>query len=160
MKKIITIVIILISITSFSQTAIKKSSIDSGGATTTNGSLAMVYTLGEVAVHENTNATIHISEGFLSPDILSTVGLADYTQLAGVQLYPNPAVDFVTIDFAETGNYNITVYDLLGKEIATYQANNTDTKQLAFKQLPKAVYMLLITNEQTKQFISYKIIKQ
>jgi len=160
MKRIVTIISILLSIASFSQTAIKKSSIDSGGATATNGNLAMVYTLGEVAVQENTNATIHISEGFLSADIISTVGLADYTQLAGVQLYPNPAVDFVTINFAETGNYNITVYDLLGKEIATYQANNTDTKQLAFKLLPKAVYMLLITNKQNKQFTFYKIIKQ
>jgi len=160
MKKITSILILFISLTSFSQTAIKKSSIDSGGASTTNGTLTMVYTLGEVAVQENTNGAIHISEGFLSPDIISTVGLEDYTQLAGVQLYPNPAIDFVTISFSTLGNYNITIYDLLGKEVAAYQIKNTDSERIAFKQLPKAVYMLLITDEQTKQMKSYKIIKR
>ena len=160
MKKIITIVTILIVISSFSQTAIKKSSIDSGGASATNGTISMVYTIGEVAVQETTNGTTHISEGFIGTDMMSSLGLNDYTPLSGVQLYPNPAINFVTVSFSETSNYTITLYDLLGKEIATYQTQNSDTKQISLKQLPKAVYMLLITNDNTKQFTSYKIIKK
>lgn len=160
MKKITSILILFISISAFSQTAIKKSSIDSGGATTTNGTVTMVYTMGEVAVQENTNGTVHISEGFLSPDMISTVGLEDYTQLAGVQLYPNPATDFVNLSFPKVANYDISIYDLLGKEITRYQVNNSNAQRITLGQLPNAVYFVLIKNENTKEYISYKVVKQ
>jgi len=160
MKKITSILILFISLTSFSQTAIKKSSIDSGGASTTNGTLTMVYTLGEVAVQENTNGAIHISEGFLSPDIISTVGLDDYTQLAGVQLYPNPATDFVNLSFSKVGMYEISIYDTLGKKVKTFPISVSNRQRIVLGELPNAIYFILIKNENTKEFISYKLIKQ
>ena len=160
MKKITSILILFISLAGFSQTAIEKSTIDSGGATTTNGTLTIVYTIGEVAVQENTNGTIHISEGFIGTDTMSSLGLGDYTQLAGVQLYPNPATDFVNLRFSKEANYEIYIYDLLGKEVNTYQVNNSNTQRIALGQLPNAVYLVLVKNENTKEFISYRLIKE
>jgi hypothetical protein len=65
MKAYLTIIALLITYISFGQTAIKKSSIDSGGDISTNGTLKIVYTIGEVALQENTTGNIHISEGFI-----------------------------------------------------------------------------------------------
>ena len=159
MKKITSLLILLTSLTAISQTAIEKSTIDSGGATTTNGTLTMVYTIGEVAVQENTNGTVHISEGFIGTDTMSSLGLDAYTPLAGVQLFPNPATDFVNLRFSKVANYEINIYDLLGKEVTTYQVSNSDTQRIALGQLPNAVYLVLVKNENTKEFISYRLIK-
>ena len=160
MKKIITIVIILVSISSFSQTAIKKSSIDSGGASVTNGNISMVYTIGEVAVQENTNGTTHISEGFISKDMMSSLGLNSYTQLSGIRMYPNPATDFVNLSFATAANYTVVIYDLLGKELVKYQVANQDTQRIALNKLPNAVYLVLVKSDASQQFTTYKLIKE
>ena len=69
MKKTITILIILASINSFSQLAIVKSSIDSGGASVTNGNISILYTIGEVNVQETNVGSLHISEGFVNPSL-------------------------------------------------------------------------------------------
>lgn len=44
---------------------IEKYSIDSGGATATEGNIQVLYTIGEVAVQEATAGNISISEGFI-----------------------------------------------------------------------------------------------
>ena len=160
MKKIITIVTILIVISSFSQTAIKKSSIDSGGASVTNGTISMVYIIGEVAVQENTNGTTHISEGFISKDMMSSLGLNSYTQLSGIRMYPNPATDFVNLSFATAANYTVIIYDLLGKELVKYQVANQDTQRIALNILPNAVYLVLVKSDDNQQFTTYKLIKE
>ena len=64
MRKPFTFLILLTTFVGFSQTVIQKSIIDSGGAGATVGTTTIFYTLGEVAVQENTNGSTHISEGF------------------------------------------------------------------------------------------------
>jgi len=160
MKKTITILLLLITTLSFSQTTIKKSSIDSGGATVTNGTLSMVYSFGEVVVQEQVNGTISISEGFIEGDLTGVaLGLEDYTQLRGLNLYPNPAIDIVNLSFPSAANYNVEIYNLLGEKIIAYQLKNKDIHQLNLGHLPNAVYLLLITNKEAMQFTSLKLIK-
>ena len=160
MKKTITILSMLLVFTAFSQTAIKKSSIDSGGASVTNGSVSMVYTIGEVAVQENTSGTTYISEGFISKDMMSSLGLNSYTQLSGISMYPNPATDFVNVSFATTANYTVIIYNLLGKELVKYQVANQNTQRIALNKLPNAVYLVLVKSDANKQFTTYKLIKE
>ncbi|MBO3116813.1 hypothetical protein J4050_08645 [Winogradskyella sp. DF17] len=45
----------------------EKSSIDSGGASSTIGNLAVVYSIGEVAVNEISAGSLIVSEGFIGP---------------------------------------------------------------------------------------------
>lgn len=160
MKTLISILIILIAITGFSQTTIDKSSIDSGGAIATNATVNIIYTIGEVVVQETTIGTTHISEGFIGEYSMISLGIENYAPLLGVSLYPNPATDYVNISFVTAANYEISIYDLQGKNIVTYQVANSLSQRIAVNQLANATYVVLIKNKDTKQFTSYKIIKQ
>lgn len=160
MKTIIIILSLFITAIGFSQTTIDKSSIDSGGAVATDGAVNVIYTIGEVAVQETTVGAIHISEGFISAGSIVALELERYTPLLGVNIYPNPAIDFVNISLVTTANYEISIYDFLGRKTATYQVTNSDSKRIALSQLANATYIVLIKNNDTKQFASYKLIKE
>lgn len=49
--------------------SIYKSSIDNGGASTTNGNIEILYTIGEVNVQERSAGDIALSEGFISSQL-------------------------------------------------------------------------------------------
>ena len=159
MKKLTTIIALLLAFTAFSQTAIKKSSIDSGGATASSGDIAIIYTIGEVAVQESTASDIHISEGFISPDILASIGIQDYTSLAGINVFPNPTTDYITISFSEEANYNISVFDYLGKQIETIDTETTSEQSLDMQSYSSGVYLVLVKNTAKQQYATYKVMK-
>lgn len=48
--------------------SIEKFSIDNGGASSTNGGLEILYTIGEVNVKERSSAMASLSEGFINPE--------------------------------------------------------------------------------------------
>ena len=98
--KILKSILVLISIICFafsgySQT-IEKFSIDSGGNSITNGTIQLLFTIGEVNVQELSLSNVTISEGFINPLIgeptLSLVaqGLSDV-----ITIYPNPVTDIL-----------------------------------------------------------------
>jgi len=110
MRTIISLILFFIASVTFSQVAVKKSSIDSGGASVTNGSTNVVYSVGEVAVQETTIGNISISEGFIYKLAASqATGLDDFAPLTGITIFPNPATNFVNIKFPDSDNYNITM---------------------------------------------------
>ena len=159
MKKTITILSMLLAFASYSQTAIKKESIDSGGATASNGDTAIIYTIGEVVVQESSEGTISISEGFISPDILAFIGVQDYTSLAGVSVFPNPTTDYINISFSEVANYNITVFDYLGKQIEELNTQQTAEQSLDMQSYSSGVYLVVVKNTAKQQYKTYKVVK-
>lgn len=150
----------LLAFTSYSQIAIKKESIDSGGGIATAGNLKIIHTIGETVVQENSSGTIHISEGFISPEILNSLDLQDYTTLTGVRVFPNPTTDYINISFSETGNYTITIFDYQGKQIATMDTNKTDTQIINMDTYSTGVYLVVVKNTAKQQFKVYKVIKK
>ena len=117
MKKIITLLVLLTISFSFGQTTIKKSSISSGGGIVTQGNTTVLYTIGEVTVQENTVGTVHLSEGFIGPDMAALLDIEDYTQLQGINAYPNPVQTDLNISLPEYNNYELYLYDLNGKQL-------------------------------------------
>lgn len=63
-KKTLFLIASLVTTSQYSQT-IEKFSIDSGGASTSNGAIELVYTIGEVNVQESKVGDAELSEGFL-----------------------------------------------------------------------------------------------
>ena len=114
MKTIISILLVFSGLTSYGQT-IEISTIDSGGASVSNGDINILYTIGEVAVSETVVGTIYLSEGFINSNVESALNInQNFFPESGVVLYPNPASDKVYIN----SNFNIErveVYDVLGK---------------------------------------------
>ncbi|MCF6183857.1 MAG: T9SS type A sorting domain-containing protein [Bacteroidales bacterium] len=160
MKKIFFITSMLIVQLGFAQLTIKKSSIDSGGQIAQVGTTSMISTIGEVVVQENTQTNIHISEGFISPEMLSSLSIDNYTTLEGISIYPNPTVDFVNIEAVNAGNLNITLFDLNGRILLYKRFISSDSKQINMKPYTAGTYMLVVKNIVTQQYKAYKIIKK
>lgn len=85
-KKIVNLsMFILLWFPSTAQT-IEKFSIDNGGASTTNGNIQVLYTIGEVHVQEVNMPTIKLSEGFINTD--SKINILPKLILQGPTLNP------------------------------------------------------------------------
>ena len=158
MKKTFTIIALFTSIISFSQTAIQQSSISNGGASTTNGTLSIFYSIGEVAVNETSSGNIHISEGFVSSETLNVLGVINYFPIDNIQIYPNPTIDFVNINFGELDMYTISIFNNLGKELKTIKTNKA-IEQVSFENYESGVYIILIRNSQKQLYKTFKLIK-
>lgn len=80
--------------------------------------------------------------------------------VANVRAYPNPFVDYVTVDFEKDKNYqtNIELFNNIGKSVLKQtfvSENNIEVKNLS--ALPSGVYLLRISNGNIKHTV--KIIK-
>ncbi len=159
MKDKITIILFLLVSITYGQTQIKKSSISTGGGSATVGTITVISAIGEVAVQEQTQGNIHISEGFIGADLITTSSVEHFAQLTGVRIFPNPATDFVGLHFQNTANYNIAVYDLTGKLIFQQQTDKTDYK-IKVKNYSRGVYMLVVKDTKNKKFVSFKMVKE
>ncbi len=159
MEKIATILALFMATIGFSQTAIKKSSIDSGGASETTGNITLIYTIGEVAVQEQTNGNIHISEGFISVDSHQSLGIDDgFNPLQNVNVFPNPTSEFLVVNLEKLGDYELFLFDLNGQKLASYPLINQKDLQIDFQAYSVGTYFLVIKNKD--QNSSFKIIKQ
>ncbi len=159
MKTLITITFFLIVQFSSAQLTIKKSSIDSGGEISQNGNTFMLYTIGEVVLNENTTTSLQISEGFINPDVLKYMDLDDYQLESDISVYPNPTVDIVIIDFNQTSQYEIEIFDNNGRLIATQQTNSIK-ESIDFSNYPSAQYTLLVKNKTNKTIKTFRIVKR
>ncbi len=158
MKKIASILALLLSVSTFSQTAIQKSTLDSGGTIAINGSIKILCTIGEIAIQENTVATTHLSEGFISPDIMSTVGISDYSSISGITIYPNPVMDLLYISSRDSTHYVYHFFDLMGREILLESSDELQN-MINVSFLSSGVYVLLIVDHQNRRATSFKIQK-
>ncbi|RYM33999.1 T9SS type A sorting domain-containing protein [Brumimicrobium glaciale] len=160
MKKLVTIITSFVVTVGFSQTTIIKSSLDSGGASVINGTKTVIYTLGEVAVQETTIGNIHISEGFLGPNIIGTSDLDNYSPLEGLNIYPNPTTNFVNIDFKKSDIYEISLYNINGKQVFTIKTDQTNTQRLNLENYNNGTYLLVVKNNNEQSFKTFRIIKK
>ncbi len=85
---------------------------------------------------------------------LSVESLSD-TQL--VQVYPNPAKDFIVISFKENVNYSVSIYDMNGRKMYTDYLKDSyvtiDTSKLS-----KGMYMMEFKNNNGSSFVKKIII--
>ncbi len=71
---------------------------------------------------------------------------------ATVQVYPNPASDLINISNLKSGDYKITIYDLLGKVIQTNESKNVSENQtlsIPVKGIATGEYILNIATGNT-----------
>jgi hypothetical protein len=159
MKLSISILILFIATISNCQITIDKSSIDNGGTIASNGDVSIVYTLGETAVMENSNANIHISEGFINPHINIDVGVKDISIMVGISIYPNPAVDIVNIHFPDKENYLISVLTNQGKLLSKLITDNKIDASINMKNYIDGVYLIVIKSLDHEHYKAFNVVK-
>ncbi len=157
MKYTFILIVLFVVNGNFAQTNIKKSSISSGGGSQINGTTQITYTLGEMAIQENEWGTTHLSEGFIGPDLLSTLGISDYNVLTNVSVYPNPVQTNIYIQLPDQNKYQIYLYDIYGKQLTHITGQKIKTWNMsAYKP---GVYLLLIVDPKSKRMKQFKIEK-
>ena len=159
MKNILIIFTLFLTAFGYSQTAVKKSSIDSGGAIATNGNTGVVYTIGEVAIQENTQGNTHVSEGFIGPDLRQSLGITDEVLFNDFKVFPNPTADIIHINFIKSSDYSLQVSDMNGKILLV---KNTDqlTNTLDMSRLARGTYLLLLKDTDNHAYNVLKIEKK
>lgn len=87
--------------------------------------------------------TVTVSDGVCDSDVTfvvdSQAGIA-LNELDNLKVYPNPVVDFVTVEFE--GTYNWTLVDNAGKIVATGIANGKE--QISMENLATGNYMMKV----------------
>src|SRR5690606_29734799 len=69
------------------------------------------------------------------------------TSEKSIQIYPNPANNFVNVVYDRSLNVkNIAVYNLIGKMVSIYKVGNTSAK-LDIDNLPSGVYFVRLLND-------------
>lgn len=158
MIRIIIVLLFFAQLKIAAQLVAEKTSIDSGGTLTNVNTLQCISTVGETYVFEITVGNLNISEGFISPSMLISLGYKDYLPLLDVKIFPNPTQDFVQVVLKEKKDYTLTLYDMGGKIIK--QLNEyTSEFELEVLELPTASYWLILTDNQSRQLESIQLIK-
>jgi hypothetical protein len=158
MKYFLSFLVFLSVSLSFAQTNIKKSSISTAGGTQTAGTTQVVYTVGEVAVNENTTGVVHLSEGFIGSDILQALGVSDYTELNGIAVFPIPVQSELNIELPNHNEYKVYIYNLSGKQLVHFNINNSYTYDMS--NYTTGVYLLIIIDDNNKRIKQVKVEKK
>ncbi len=153
MKTLITIIAFLLLVSVYGQTAVKKSSLSTAGGSQTAGNTTVIYAVGEVAVQEQTQGNILVSEGFVGPDF-SALDIENYSDLTGIEVYPNPVKDIFTVSLPANRSYEFYLYDMNGKQIWAKTGDN-EQQQFNIARLHPAVYVLAVIdrNNQLKKIV-------
>ena len=160
MKQLIIVFALLFSMSFQAQTEVRKPTVSSGGGRATSGNVYMAYAIGEVSVREADAGNIHLSEGFIGPDLYAIMGIEDYKLLKGVQIYPSPVITDLNIRFSQPGAYEISMFDLTGKLVHQVSVNHKSHEKLDLRNLNSGIYLLVITNHQNKQAVILKFQKR
>ncbi len=144
--------------TSTGQTELVKTSLAPDGGSASSGNLEVVYTTGEVFIAEAGAGNLHLSEGFVGPDLAQLLHTEGFAPVEGVDIFPNPVKDFLTIKIRDEGTYEIHMFDLTGKLIL-HQTLEGDSIEIDMRKLRPAFYLISITDRKNKKFSSFKIKK-
>ncbi|KAF0191907.1 MAG: hypothetical protein FD166_3755, partial [Bacteroidetes bacterium] len=75
-----------------------------------------------------------------------TIGINENSQELSVSIYPNPASEFVTVS-GELNNSAISVYSMMGTEVANIRNNGSTTIDINISEYPSGIYFVQVKTE-------------
>jgi hypothetical protein len=122
-----------------------------------NGSAALSWTIGEPVINSLENGSLRLTQGFHQPYLtVSSVIEAENENL--VRVYPNPTIAMLSIDFATTGEYRAELFDVLGRNLNTFNIIGNHY-ELVLNDFPAANYLLKCYDAENKSISTFKIQK-
>ncbi len=164
MKKIVfTLAVALFAIQFINAQSISPQVVATAGNYASNGGYSVSWTLGEPVIATATSGSTTLTQGFQQPsyNVLSVTN--GKTEGFEVNVYPNPATDFVVVDW-KTDDQNmlyITLYDVTGRMISeqSYSASQ-DKVSINMSKLASAQYFLEVRNKDNSINKIFQISKQ
>ena len=148
--------------------SITPSVINSAGGSATIGGNIYEYSVGEmVLINTMITANMTLTNGFLQPFKIGVSAVNENFTLENLRVFPNPASHIINVEFPAIakGALQITMYDLLGKQVYATNENvesGLSRSTIDISSLAAATYMLHIsyTNaNNTPATATYKIEK-
>ena len=121
------------------------------GGTWTNVDSVYTYTLAATSPCTGTDtATVTVQD--------VTLGLEDNTIDLKIMVYPNPTSQLLYVSHPEQKIFSIRITDLSGKQM--YSGTIATEIPLDMTKYPQGMYLVMVTNKETNQKNSYKILKK
>jgi hypothetical protein len=154
----LTLAILLVSLSGFSQT-ISKQVIGPAGATYENDTNKLSYTAGEVLVGAMTSedGSIQLGNGYYPSLDLSTLNTESPELQLQVKVFPNPTKELIFITHPISNSFKVFISDLTGKVLLQNVVGKQES--INIEKYPTGTYLINVTTED-KKTNSYKIIKQ
>ena len=86
------------------------------------------------------NTVVNVINCGVSTDLSNKINSNDWF------VYPNPASDFIKIQTSQSYNSEITIFDILGKQLKGINSNDSES-QINISDLNNGVYIIKIVNE-------------
>ena len=173
MKNRLTTFTVLLLLSSYIHSQDRQEVINSTGGTSHRGYYWFEWSIGEMAlVNQMTDAgeTLIVTNGFLQPYVLYPGRNNEETNFdhEEVSIFPNPATEYIEINFftKQKGNITVNCFDASGKKVLTreFVCNGVDLiTRIPITQLSQGIYFVHVELTASAGFISkkstYKIIK-
>lgn len=133
-------------------------STNSSGAEANGSGGTSSYTVGQTLYKTSSGIDGSSSEGVQQVYDVATITGQDISKVTlGLNAYPNPTLNTLTLTVAEVSDLMYKLYDLQGKEIKSNAIYSQETK-INIEEQPSATYFLKIFKNKA-ELKSFKIIK-
>lgn len=82
------------------------------------------------------------------------------TNLADITTWPNPAVNYINIEFPDEGNFRVAMYDIKGKLMYLSDIADEKTHAIGIGQYDIGIYFIKVTDLETEESYTQNIIKR
>jgi len=127
------------------------------GASYSNSSGSIDFTIGEVVTATLTNTNNILTQGFHQTN-LTVLAVDDFDINFQARVFPNPAQDVLQLDIQNFSGLNYKLYDIQGRQLYSAVVGNKNTL-INTAQYANGMYLLVILNENNQKLKTYRIIK-
>lgn len=149
MKNLILLIIALIPLVGFAQSAERQVIGSAGGFATVTG-LQVSSTVGEAITATGTTTSVILTQGFQQPSS-GTVRIDEAELGLFIKAYPNPTSNAVTLDMStqQAMDIHIALYDMLGRQMSVTERMPLNSHMLHtvnMANFARGNYILRLTN--------------
>lgn len=131
--------------------------ISSSGNHYENGNAQLSFTIGELIITTESNATHSLTQGFQQTN-WNFVGLEDHAPTIIINVFPNPLTDQINIKTDDFEGMSYNLYDTNGKLIFEGKLEKSVT-QVDTQNINPASYSLVIKGKEQENLKTFKLIK-
>jgi hypothetical protein len=137
----------------------ESTNVSGGDAIGSGGTVA--YSIGQVIYTSNTSGTGSVAQGVQNAFEIFTIDIKETTINILFAIFPNPTSEDLTLQMSDFDNEKLyyQLHDLQGKPLISGQIIAKQT-QINTSNLPSAIYIINVINQENKKVQVFKIVKK
>ncbi len=156
-KPILLFCAILIGFYNLQAQSEERAIIASAGEQLSNSSCQVSFTVGDLIIETSSNENIELTQGFQQGNVISTTVNLNNSDKLSLKVYPNPYIDFISIDIdGDFEPLNYRIYRLDGALILNDQLEMGKNKIL-LNSIDYPQIILTITNKKGEVLKAFKL---